>query len=149
MGHTSHEFDFTQEERQLDVTRYLYKDFFIETPIGDATFEAADEDSNMIEVTIQLVDPAGQPMVGPFQAGLFLCDDEDGLNAAAAPGGVVVTTGTEVQEIVAAQHIQCLTDATGKLVVEITDAVGAATYYLGVFLPNGRYTVSDAIVFAA
>lgn len=143
-------FDYTHAERQRDINGGLYVPFYIESPVEDAEFTlAAETVGNMIEVTLQVVDPGGDAIEKTQQVVLFFASDEDALTAEAMAGGVSVATGTLLQAVVADQHLVCLTDATGALVVELTDATGAATYYLGVVLPNGKYVVSGAIVFAA
>ncbi len=141
------EFDYPQAERfNRDINAGLYQKFYIETPVEDAEFEAADEAANMIEVTIQIVDPAGDPMEEQFAFMLNICTDVDGEVIDNGNVTTSLTTGVLLQAITADTQLHILTDTTGKAVIELTEAVGAATHYLGVVLPNGKYAVSDAVI---
>ncbi len=148
------EFDYTQEERDRDINAGLYQKFYIETPIGDMEFTIGAETSEVITVTAQMVDPAGEAMEVEYILPFNVCSDVDGETPAAmASITVAATTGTILTAYpgyVASETFQVITDATGKAVFTFTDAAaGTLTGYLACDLPNGAHVVSGAITFAA
>lgn len=148
------EFDYTYEERDRDVNAGLYQKFYIETPVGDMEFTIGAEDSEVIEVQAQMVDPAGDPMGSEYILSFQCTSDVDG-ETPAAPANITIaaTTGTILTGYpgyVAHESFQVLTDATGLAVFTFTDAsTGSVTSYLACALPNGAHVVSAAITFAA
>jgi len=147
MGST---FDYTQEERDRDINAGLYQKFYIVTPVEDIEFTIGAEDTEVIEVQCQVVDPAGDAMEDTFCLQVLICSDEDGLIPAAFSSvTLAATTGTVQVETTADQDLQCVTDETGLLVFDLTDsATSAETRYMAVKLPGGKMAVSEAITFA-
>lgn len=148
------EFDYGFEERDRNVNEGLYQKFYIETPLGDMEFTIGAEDTEVIEVQAQMVDPAGDPMGVAYILSFQCTSDVDG-ETPAAPANILITatTGTILTDYpgyVDSESFQVLTDATGLAVFDFTDsAAGAVTCYLACALPNGVNVVSDAITFTA
>jgi len=140
-------FDYTYEERQRDVNRGLYIPFYIETPVGDADIEVGAEAADVIEVTIQVVDPGGDPIEDVMSLMVTACSDAAGTTPVATTGGIAATTGAVIAELVADTSFQFTTDELGKAVLEVTDT-NVADIFLGFTLPGGKYIVSDPLEFA-
>lgn len=146
------EFDYTFEERDRDVNAGLYQKFYIETPIGDMEFTIGAEETEVIEVQAQMVDPAGDPMGVEYVLN-FQCTSDATGETPAAPSGITIaaTTGTILGNYpgyAANASFQVITDETGLAVFTFTDAsTGTLTMYLACALPNGAFVVSDAITF--
>lgn len=153
MGST---FDYTQAERwNRAVTEEHYQKFYIETPIEDVTITVGAEASEKILVTLQVVDPAGDPIERQTTIEFFVCSDAACKTIAAIANTTVLVKSPSaayiLKSITAQAHLVVVTDDTGKAVLEVTDT-GAATKtgYCSVLLPNGTYVVAeDAIVFTA
>lgn len=147
------EFDYTYEERQRDVNAGLYQKFYIETPVGDMEFTIGAETGEVITVTAQMVDPAGDALENQYILAFNVCSDAAGTTPAAMTSvTVAATTGTILTGWVgysANESFHAITDALGKCVFTFTDAAaGTETGYLACTLPNGAHVVSDAITFA-
>lgn len=81
--------------------------------------------SNICNVTFQVVDGAGNSLANVFDLSIWLSDASTGagVTATTASGGISITTGTSMQVKIAAKALEALTDATGKVVLAITDTV--------------------------
>lgn len=150
------EFDYTYAERwNRDVTGNQYQKFYIETPVEDAVITVGAEESNVVTVTVQVVDPAGDPIGRQTTVEFFVCSDADCHTIAAISNTVIAEdVGSDaviLKAITAAAHLLVVTDDTGEAVLTITQNPGAtATAYCSVMLPNGTYVVAeDAISFTA
>jgi hypothetical protein len=150
------EFDYTPNSpspdgRDRDINAGIYQKFYIVTPVEDIEFTIGAEDTEVIEVQCQVVDPAGDAMEDTFCLQVLLCSDADGLVPAALTSGTVTaTTGAIQVETTAGEDLQCVTDSTGLLVLDIEDTGGSAELrYLAVKLPGGKLVVSGAIQFTA
>jgi len=148
------EFDYTYEERQRDINAGLYQKFYIETPVGDMEFTIGAETGEVITVTAQMVDPAGDALENEYVLPFQVTSDADGYTPA-APANITVaaTTGTILADYpgyVANESFQAVSDDAGAFVFTFTDSAGGAvTCYLACDLPNGAHVVSDAITFTA
>lgn len=144
------EFDYTQEERDRDINAGLYQKFYIVTPVEDIEFTIGVETSEVIEVQVQVVDPAGDAMEDVFALQLFITSDADGLIPAVFTSVTMAATTGTVQVITTAdQDLQFVTDDTGLAVFDLTDsATSAETRYMAIKLPGGGLTVSGMITFA-
>jgi hypothetical protein len=144
------EFDYTLEERQVDVNAGLYQKFYIVTPVEDIEFTIGAEDSEVIEVQCQVVDPAGDAMEDVYSLQLFITSDEAGLIPAVFTSVTMAATTGTVQVITTAdEDLQFATDDTGLIVFDLTDsATSAETRYMAIRLPGGQLAVSGAITFA-
>jgi len=148
MGST---FDYTQEERDRDVTSEHYMKFYIETPIEDIEVVIGDETTEVINVACQIVDPAGDPILEQFVVRMimFTSDAYDTLDAAMT--GVTTAIGTDgfVLEVITTSIDMIIrTDDEGKFDIDFTDASdGGETSFLGFILPNGKFIEGGAILF--
>jgi hypothetical protein len=131
----------------LDTLRYVNAVVKAGVPLLDV--EAAAESSNNIDVTIQIRDASDYADLadeGLFE--MWLADSATGWETAAAPdGGISVQTGVAADVPTASKRIRAITDATGTLVVRVTES-GAGTWYLRVRGPNGKVETVE-LTFAA
>lgn len=115
---------------------------------NEVTFTIADEDTNVINVGIQLQD--GVADLGE-RASVFayLSDDANGDSIAgtAPDGGVAVGTDGLAIPVVADKAFQLVSKADGDIDLDIEES-GTDTWYLVVITPDGKLHVSDAITFA-
>lgn len=120
------------------------------TAIAGATLAVGAEAADVINVTIQLTDAAGNDLatIGVVHAYLSGDSGGDGILATAPTGGVAIgTDGAIVVEEVTNKAWILSSEADGDIDLDITD-VGTPTMYLVVVLPSGEKVVSDAITFA-
>jgi hypothetical protein len=141
------EFDYTFEERQRYINAGLYIPFYIETPIGDADIVIGAEAADVIEVSIQVVDPGGDAIEEAMVLTVTACSDAVGTTPAATSGGIAATTGAVLNELAVDTSYQIVTDEFGLAVIEVTE-VAAKDVYLGIILPGGKYIVTEALSFA-
>jgi hypothetical protein len=144
------EMDYTQAERQRNSTAEHYQKFYIETPIEDLDVTVAAEAADVITVSGQVVDPAGDPIEEQMQLRmiLFTDTDYDTLDSALTDVTVAFTTGLQVAAHVAGVIIDFLTDADGAFEMTFTDASdGTQTGAVGFVLPNGKFVPGGEITF--
>ena len=104
------------------------------------------ESSDQIDVTISVVDAAGDGLADRFEVHAWLADAQYGAETATAPsGGVSVQTGTLLDEPTTNKRWRLISDANGQLVLRLTES-GAATWYLNAQV-CGKIIASDAITF--
>lgn len=118
--------------------------------VDDASFTKAAETANMIAVTIQ-AKARKRVIAKRVWLNVWLSDAATGVGlvATAPDGGVAAGASGNIQNaFVASKMFKCLTDATGKLILNITHAAGAKTLYVGVEMPDGTIVVSTAVTFA-
>lgn len=115
-----------------------------------ATIAVGTEAANVINVTVQLVDGAGDDLDNVATVLAYLSDDSGGAGVAAtAPdGGVAIGTDGNLGAIVAGKVFLLTSESDGDIDIDITES-GADTFYLVVVLPSGKTVVSGAITFAA
>jgi len=104
------------------------------------------ESGDVIPVTIQVQDVAGQNLSGRFEVHAWLSDSQYGGETAGTPEGLSVATGTLLKEETPNKRLRALTDANGTLVLNVSEA-SAVTYYLNAQI-NGKVFASDPITFA-
>jgi hypothetical protein len=112
-----------------------------------ATIALAAGAVNAMQVTITARDAAGVAITGVQALDVWVSEAASGigLTADAYSGDLVVTTGSELQEIVSKKHYTLLTDANGVIVLTITDTAEPADQYMVVRHPvTGRPIVSAA-----
>ena len=108
---------------------------------------------NDIEVLLQLQDGDGDDVAEFARLRVWLTDlapADSALGAAAPDGGIAISgsgEGVIVEEPVANQILECVTDTNGQLELAITES-GADTWYMQVALPGGGVVSSEAITFA-
>jgi hypothetical protein len=146
------EFDYTYgsspDGRYRDINEGLYQKFYIVTPVEDIDFTIGAEDSEVVEVQVQVVDPAGDPMEQVFSLRAFVTDGVDGGTVDSFTTGTWAATTGAIQVNTLEEDLTILTDDTGLAVFDVTDSGNSAeTRYLAVQLPGGAMAVSSAIVF--
>lgn len=116
-----------------------------------ATITVGEEDTDVINVAVQLKDANGTAVAATQVVQAFLSDDSAGADIAttAPDGGTAAgTNGFILVEDVAEKLFTIETKSDGSFDIDITES-GTATWYLVVVLPNGKVSVSGAITFAA
>jgi len=148
-------FDYTQEERQRDISAGTYKKFYIETPIEDGTFIVAAEDTNAILVSLQIEDPSGDAWPEMLVVDIYCTSDAAG-ETVAAPSNIDLTVETGDAGMVVYDDIA----STGSASVRTNDAglvqmtftndedEAVTDFYVTAILPNGKYVVSGVLDFA-
>lgn len=91
---------------------------------------AAAGTANVSNITIQIRDQIGVLVPGVREVEFWLSDSVvgAGLTATTSSGTVVPTTGTVLTALTAKKHLLCQTDATGVLVIAITDTSKTGFY---------------------
>ena len=109
------------------------------------------EAANVINLGMQLLDSAGAELsdeAGTIE--FYLASDNRGLTPVATADTVAIgTDGAIVGTITDKQSYILVSELDGDIDVDITEAVGAATYYAVAVFHDGRKVVSPPIVFAA
>ncbi len=114
-----------------------------------ATFTIATEDSNVVNVSIQLTDFRGASLA--TRAGMFayLSDDANGDSVGTAhstsPG---IGTDGLLAVVVTDLSFYLVSESTGIIDIDFTDS-GTQTIYLILVMPDGRLVASGAITHAA
>lgn len=119
--------------------------------ICGATFVIGAEDTNVINVGIQLTDANGDDLAVIGYVTAFLSDAATGIGIAGtapATSTAIGTDGAIILTHVTDQAWLLQSEADGDIDLDITET-DADTWYLVVVLPNGLHVVSDAITFAA
>ncbi len=115
---------------------------------GTPTLVVGAEATNAIAVSVQVKDITGANIAAKHVVKWWLSAAAGGTPTGSAPnGGTAVTTGTALKEHTAEVFGESFTDATGLLVLTVTDS-GTPTFYLNVDIGNGAITSSAAITFA-
>lgn len=119
--------------------------------VASKMFTVGAEAANVISVTIQLKDARAKNLTGPRAIRVFLSDSATtGAIIATAPSGGVAAgggIGSILNAAVAGKVLDCMTNATGALRLDITEA-GVKTLYVYLVTPNGEVAVSPAVTFA-
>lgn len=126
------------------------------TPIVDrvysATFDVGDESGgNEIIISIQLKDFAGNDMKVPSCVFAYMSNDSDGADIIETTYDGTISSGTDGEYIVGATDgvdMHLISESDGDIDLSITEDTSTQTSYLVVVLPNGKLSVSGAIVFS-
>jgi len=112
--------------------------FVGEARASEFTFAAAAGAANVCNVTIQAINYEGTSIAGVKNLDLWLSDSASGigLTATTASGTVTCTTGTDLFDFTAKKLKRVQTDATGKIVLAITDT--AKTAFKVCYQPNSE-----------
>lgn len=112
---------------------------------GAPTIAIAAEGGDAIAVSVQLKDAQGNNLAGKQRVSWYLSDAaaEGAVSADPPSGGTAVTTGRALVEHTAEVIGESLTDATGLLVLTLTEA-GVDAWYLTVMV--GPHTVTSAVI---
>ena len=124
----------------------------LDDAIADAlpkmTLAVAAEDSNNIDVTIQLKDIQDNNLAEARLIKAWLSDTATGGETATAPDtDFSVQTGTLLKEVTINKHLEVLASASGVAVLRVSDT-GSPTFYLRAAIDGGKVYTSDAITFA-
>lgn len=116
-----------------------------EGQLHSADITPAAEIADVVAVTIQLKTLGDDNWNERTMVSVWICDDAEGAvpTVAGTISSVAATTGGLLTQLDENISYQCVTDASGALVLEITEP-GTDSYYIGVMLPNGKYIVSTA-----
>lgn len=109
-----------------------------------ATITLAAGAANVMGITIQLKDALGTNLAERRRVEFYMSTDAegDGLTGSTYSGDFAATTGVILSALTAKKHITGLTDATGKIVLTLTDTNKPATERVCVVLPGGKLSVS-------
>jgi hypothetical protein len=121
------------------------------TGIHGCTISAGEEDTDVINVSIQFLDVTlGQAPTNPQSCLMHFSDNSDGstISTTAPDGTVAIGTYGQLLDVSGAKKIFYLvTDpATGLIDINITNTT-AATFYIAIQFAYGKLSVSDAITF--
>lgn len=113
------------------------------------TIAVGAESTNVINVTVQLKDAAGDDLAVRGSVLAYLSDDANGDSIAgtAPDGGVAIGTDGLLIAQVANKAFQLVSEADGDIDIDITES-GADTWYLILVMPDGRLVASEAITFS-
>lgn len=102
------------------------------------------------DVTLQLFDGKGDKLTSKRNIVAWLSATAGATSVGTSTTGLTtsITTGIAINVPTANLVFNCLTDATGKLVVNVLDAAGGETRYVNFLLPDGTVLSSAAVVTA-
>lgn len=111
-----------------------------------ASITVASEVSDVRAITIQFKDADGNDITTRQQAfiGVFADANGDAFASTGGSTGIAVGTDGAVLALVAKKLFCVITEADGDLDLTWTDS-GTEAAYLGIFLPNGKLLMSDAL----
>jgi hypothetical protein len=109
----------------------------------------AAEAADLIAVTFELQDPAGNPLAQRWVGEVWLSDSDFGDLAAVAPnGGVSVTTGEQLgADLVTDKHIKAISDGNGAITIDVVDSA-TPTFFVMVAGFGISVPVSASITFS-
>ncbi len=113
---------------------------------GTPTLTVAAQASTHRDTTVQLKDAAGTALAEKALVRVWISDAAAGALTAAVPAGhVSFTTGTTIITVTTDKAYDVVSDATGVIVVRLTDATGSinTTWYVNVAF--GSHVVSAAV----
>jgi hypothetical protein len=115
-----------------------------------ATITVGTENTDVINVSIQLKDADANDVTSRQSIRAYLSDDANGdsLIASVHSGAVAIGTDGLAIELVTKKCWQLVSEADGDIDINITEA-GTKTAYLVLVMPDGTLFVSGAITHAA
>jgi hypothetical protein len=132
-------------EDQKDAFEYVLGQL-----MANVTIVVSAEDTNVVDVAIQVNDGAGTAMAARMGFLMYLSDDVagDSIVATAPDGGWAIDTdGLEIP-LIANKASYFISEADGDIGISVTET-GTDTFYLIVVLPDGSLVASDALTFTA
>jgi len=117
----------------------------------DAVITVAAEDTDVVNVAIQLVDRLNGNEIGErVSIFAYLSDDANGdsIAATAPDGGVAIGTDGLLIPDVTSKSFRLISEADGDIDVDVTES-GTDTFYLILVMPDGKLIPSGALTFAA
>lgn len=117
------------------------------TQPGVPTVTVAAKSGDTVAVTFQARDGAGNALAGLRKVFVWVSATAGATSVGTSTTGLTtaVTTGIQISVPVANLVSECLTDATGKLVVTLTDAAGTETRFVN-FAMGHSIVSSTAVV---
>lgn len=115
--------------------------------VAGATIVVGDEETNVVNVAIQLTDGNGDNLDNVAGVLAYLSDAAtgDGLATTAADSVAIGTDGV-LAELVAGSAYVLISDATGAVDIDVTQDA-ADTLYLILVLPSGKVIASSVLTF--
>jgi hypothetical protein len=114
---------------------------------GTPSFTIGAQTSSHRDVTIQLKDASGTALAVKALARVWVSDTAGGGATAAAPaGGTSVQTGTTLVAVTANKVFDIISNASGQIVVRLTDATGSINTNWYVNAASGNLVASSAAV---
>ena len=115
--------------------------------IAYPSFTVGAESSDTIAVTIQMLNIKAQNLANVQCLRVWLSDSSKGGETATSPNtSFTVTTGTQLKEITAKEHLMVLTNASGVAVVLVNNTSGSThTWYVCVQALDGTVYASGAV----
>lgn len=117
----------------------------------DATVTVSDEATNVVTITIQLLDAHGNDIDSVEMVDLFMFDDATGTTAASVSPSTGLAAGTDgaiISTVTAHKHYVLTSESDGDIDLTFTDT-GADTTYVAVRLGNGRLVFGDQAITTA
>jgi hypothetical protein len=122
--------------------------FMAANVVNRATFVIGAENTNVINVGIQLKDADNNAITQRACVRAYMSADANGDTLATAPnGGLVIGTDGLCIEEKADQSFALISEANGHIDLNITES-GTPTMYIVLVMPDGSLVVSGAITFA-
>ncbi len=111
-----------------------------------ATIVVASEDSNTVDITIQLTDFRGADLATRSCVRAYLSDDANGDSITATGPSSETAVGTDgvLMPIITKKAYWLTSESDGDIDLVVTET-GSATWYLILVMPDGRLVASDAI----
>jgi hypothetical protein len=119
--------------------------------ISSAAFTIGTETANVIRVTVQLKDLAGEDIterVGNVLGYLSATQDYPSFVSDPSGGWAIVSNSGTLSQFISNRVAHFTSNVSGVFAVDITES-GTKTFYLVLVLPNGKLISSNAITFAA
>ncbi len=114
---------------------------------ASATISVGAEETNVVNVAIQLTDGAGDNLDNQAAVIAYLSDAATGAGlATTAADTVAIGTDGVLAEIVSGQVYVLISDATGAVDINVTQDA-ADTLYLILLLPSGKVVASSVLTF--
>lgn len=104
--------------------------------------------TNSINATFQAVDGKGQNVARVQPLEIFITDEALGagpLTTESASGALSASSGQILVAFTAKKHVKCMTDATGKVVLNLIDTGKPATIYFHAMLPLTGEAINSVI----
>lgn len=118
-------------------------------PYG-ASFTLGAETANTRNVAIQLTDRKGAAVAQRTMVDVYISDAATGvgLTATVPTSNLAVgTNGTIMATLTTNKHVKVLTDASGRVDINVIQTAVIATYRIVVVLPDGSLVISSALAF--
>lgn len=116
--------------------------------IGNAVFTVSSENSDVINVSVQLKDKVGTNLAIVASIQIYLSDNSDGstLASTAPSGGIAIGTNGLLLPIISDKYSTAISTSSGIFDIDITEVTGK-TFYVVAILPLGNIVVSSAVTF--